>query len=359
MSPIFTLYVRSLEPGTSSDPQQFAAMWEALRQALLRELRRRGLFAVSPACLGIYGAKSWFEADALNELLADCYIFIFIKRLRRLKAQLEIKQNIEGLVFRNIRNFLYDVQKKHDPIGFRIFEMLQKAIQSCLDFGVLAVVEGREKINNDTYISFSSRKRDARGENATVSDLKNIAIAWNNHLLPDLVTARGREVPAIQTRLEQYLQTLPEEGITTFRFRDLVDAIKHDVQARWQAVWTVSQGSTAVVGDPAFPDLVKLVEPKLDYEERQSFDRLLLQVESEIENLKLRRKTRLYLGKLWIFLKNHALGTLGGSASGKPRAGSLLPSQRQLSRLLGIPREQINPLFGTLRSIVDRVLDNE
>ena len=37
-----------------------------------------------------------------------------------LAARLETMDNVDGLVFRNIGNFLYERQKRHDPLGFRL-----------------------------------------------------------------------------------------------------------------------------------------------------------------------------------------------------------------------------------------------
>jgi len=73
----------------------------------------------------------------LEELLADCYAFIFVDRLRTLQVQLAIKPNIDGLIFLNIRNFLYERQKDHDPLGYHVFTVVVAAVKKCLANGVL------------------------------------------------------------------------------------------------------------------------------------------------------------------------------------------------------------------------------
>src|SRR5436309_14649242 len=124
---VFTDYVRSLEPGGEPDPQRLATVRETLRGALRGELRRRGLWNAPPDYLGVYGSEGW--EDALEELLAECYAFVFVDRLRALQAQLRVKPNVDGLVFLNVRHFLHERQKEHDPVGSQVFEVLQSAVR--------------------------------------------------------------------------------------------------------------------------------------------------------------------------------------------------------------------------------------
>ena len=133
---VFTDHVRALGTGEPLDSRRFETLWAALRAALRGELKRRGLWDSPPSYLGIYGSGSWETADggkthesALEELLVECYSYIFISRLRSLQAQLSLKTNIDGLVFLNIRHFLHERQKQHDPIGSQVFEVLQSAVR--------------------------------------------------------------------------------------------------------------------------------------------------------------------------------------------------------------------------------------
>lgn len=61
-------------------------------------------------------------ASALDELAADCYIFIYVDRLRSLQAQLRVKPDIADLVHLNLRHFLLERQRQHDPLGIRLFD---------------------------------------------------------------------------------------------------------------------------------------------------------------------------------------------------------------------------------------------
>src|SRR5687767_6906412 len=103
---VFTEYVRSLSQGEPA-PALFAALCRELSAALRTELRRRGLWNTPPSYLGILGGGSW-DDDALDELRADAHTFVFVDRLRSLRAQMEAKANIDGLVLRAVRNFVQD-----------------------------------------------------------------------------------------------------------------------------------------------------------------------------------------------------------------------------------------------------------
>src|SRR5262249_51174965 len=104
MPPLFTRFVQSLDE--APDETLALAVWGRLREILEHELKRRGLWHHPPAYLGICAAdwRGGPEDDgALDELVAECYGFIFVDRLERLRAQLAQKPNIEGLVLLNVR----------------------------------------------------------------------------------------------------------------------------------------------------------------------------------------------------------------------------------------------------------------
>ena len=146
MNLIFTDYVRSLDAGIEPTAEDFDAVWGKLHDALRSEMIKRSVWSAPPSYLGICGWNSWSAQEALEELLSDCYNFIFVRRLPGLEALLEIQENIEGLVFRNIRHFLFEKQKRHDPVGYRVFRVLRTAARQSLAAGVLHVLAGDEVV---------------------------------------------------------------------------------------------------------------------------------------------------------------------------------------------------------------------
>ncbi len=337
---IFTEYVQSLRPGEEPDTESFAVLWSTLRGALFREMQKRGLTHVPPCCLGLYGWSSWSQPGALDELVSDCYTFIFLHRLAALKAQLEIKDNVEGLVFRNIRNFLYDAQKKHDPLGFRILAVLRRAVRRLVDDGVLHPPAGRGKLCGGTLLVFV-----ATGAVSNRAVLETCAREWADDLLPEMVTARGRRLDAVVEALARRLARLPARGVEALRFRELSTAMKGAVRVRWGALWSRVEGETALQnGDDGLARRVRVVHPAADFEEQEAFAKLCAHVSAALENLEGRGNAGTDLHKLWGILRRQA----GDCGNGK------MLSRRRIARRLGVPRHRVTSLCATLGRWVDQ-----
>jgi hypothetical protein len=346
----FTLFLRHLEPDGLLDRENgvFDEVWMALRRRLVSELKRRSLWSLPPACLGIYGCATWADPDAVEELVADCFIFTFAERFRSLKAQLRYKPNVEGLILRNVRNFLHERQRRHDPVGFRVFTVLRSAVRGAMSAGELQVIAGNPAVRHDTVLAF---RLGASPEEAVRSDeLRLHVLAWNDDLLPDLITARGWDVRQVTARLERFLRGLGAEGIRAFRFQDLIDALRQDARARWRALWLHSpEGIPPRLEEDGFAAVAHLVELSGE-DERESLHRLLACLEHSIEQgAEPLARSRDYLRRLLVFLKSHAADA--PEERGAP--GRVLPSHRQLAQLLAIPRERLPGLFCTLRDLAE------
>ena len=371
-SRLFTAYVRRLAaPDGAADRALFDQVWAALRTALRSELRRRGLWEGPPSYLGVYGAEGWEgPGEPLEELLADCFAFVFVDRLRSLTAQLAVKDNVDGLVFLNIRHFLHERQREHDPLGFRVFEVLRRAVQDAVEAGELRVLAGEPRVRNDTRLGFGAaaphgptRPAPAAGPAARAA-LRETAARWTGDLLPDLVTARGREEEGVAARLRALFPLLREAGLESFGFKELVDPLKAEVRERWAALLAAA--------DPGGPEGAVPARFDLLAEGREAFRWLVACVQAALDRLEAAEATRGYLGTLWQFLRVWAGASeegrgasevrgAAGEGGGAPAAGpggdlpdDELPSQRRLAEQLRIPRERLPGLFGTLGRIVER-----
>ncbi|HVS00475.1 MAG TPA: hypothetical protein VMW27_27865 [Thermoanaerobaculia bacterium] len=342
--------MRNLEPGRPLDPEdrEFEEVWTALRRLLVSELKRRSLWSLPPACLGIYGCAAWADPDAVEELVADCFVFVFAERFRSLKAQLRHKPNVDGLILRNVRNFLHETQKRHDPVGFRVFSVLRSAVRGVLSAGELQVIAGSLVVRQDTVLAFGLGV--SPEEAVRLEELRPHALAWNDDLLPDLITARGWDVRQVTARLERHLLRLAAEGIRAFRFHDLVDALRQDARARWRAVWVhTPEGIPPLLEEEGFATVARLVESPGE-DERESLHRLLACLEQSVEQVtEPPARSRDYLQRLLVFLKSHA----ADAPEERDAPGRGLPSYRQLSQLLAIPRERLPDLFHTLLKLAD------
>lgn len=357
----FTDYVRSLAVTGESDPEGLTDLWPGLRRLLRREIRRRGLWESPPSYLGVYGWERWSEgrshdalpsadrpADALDELVADGYTYVFIQRLHSLRAQLRLKPNVDGLVVRSVRNFLHDTQKRCDPFGFRVFSVVKSAVRRSVQAERLHVLDGAARISNETVLGFRPA---AEPDLASDAELGEIVPAWNDHLLPDLVTARGSDEEPVLVRLEGLIAGLPAAGIEVFRFRDLLDPLKVDARARWAARFENDDGETGLEEiDGDLVQVVRLLDPDTRFEDDQTFGRIADCVAEGLERVEAQKRTRDHLAKLWYFLETWALERDNGDHG--MSAPDEMPSNRQLAELLDIPRRQLSGLFATLGDLV-------
>jgi hypothetical protein len=329
---VFTAFVGGLQGARTPDADLFHDTWHGLRAALVQEMKRRGLWESPPHYLGVCGWERWdSEApgagaaraqSALGELVADCYAFIFVDRLQSLKRHLEEKPEIDGLVRLNVRHFLHERQRLHDPLGFRVFEMLQAAVEEAVAAGALHVLAGDRKIRNDTLLGF----RPGAEPLPTPADWERIALRWNDELMPDLVTAQTRKLAAVVRRLRELLLELPGHGVEAFRFKDLLDPLKRDARGRWATLLAEKEGGGGGAG--------------------QSFEEVARRVSASIERLEADSRTRSQLRTLW-----HHLWRQHGEEDPETGRSS---SYRQLGERLSIPRERLPGLFDLLRQIVPR-----
>jgi hypothetical protein len=364
MEPLFTRFVRSLEG--APDERLALDAWNGLREILKGELKRRGLWLSPPSYLGIHGAPGWSGetgAEALKELVAECYAFIFVDRLGRLQAQLKVKPNIEGLILLNVRHFFLERQKAHDPLGYRVYEMVQAAVLQAIDGGELFVLSGDEQVRNPTVLGFAPG--DPEGD-APTRPLGPLVARWNDELLPGLVLARGRRQEEVWARIRGLIRQLELQGVRRFRFRDVLDPLKSDTRRRWAALL---EGGDEVgpraVGAPRTEGAVRRTQPETAVESRQSLEKLTRYVSAAVARMPMDPRTRDYLAILWHYLRMQA-GSDAASplelavepAPSEPAAAEAGPegplSHRRLAQLLGIPRERLPGLFAMLRQMAGR-----
>lgn len=320
------------------------ALVTRMRAVLVRELHRRGLWWSSPRYLGIVGSAHW-DGDALSDLVNDCYIFVFVHRLRGLRAQLEVKDNIEGLVLRSVRNFLFEAQKRHDPIGYKVYDRMRSAVRATLDRGSLHILAGDRRIGNDTVLGTCDA--------ATLSSadvLCEHTVSWCEDLLPQLITANGRGVHRVLRRLEVHLEALPSRGVVSFRFQDLVSALKREVRIRWRAI---------AAGDGRTRGASSIGDGVTGFEDRQRFARLMACVALAMGHRDAKDRSRTYLWRLWVFLCAYAsespVAELDGSVFDIPDE---LPSERGLATALGIPRARLHGLRHEIGEMVGSCRDD-
>lgn len=352
----FTRYVRAIAARSDAVGEMAEELRVELRKVLVREMRWRSLWASSPAFVGILGWPSWTPGDTqgtaspLEDLLSDCYVFIFGHRLRQLLNQLKVQSRIDGLVVVYLRQFLTHLQKHHDPLGYRLFEVLCAATRGVVASGDLHVLHGTSKIRNETVLGVGPAQASpvsiepASVEPVSVETLRPLVARWNGALLPDLITAERVARRQVTERLRDHLVGLASEGVSAFRFKDLLDALKADVRARWSGFRQQEEGEVGVEDDDDDArQLVWILQPETRIEDLDSFKKLVRCVSNLIPKADTRMKTRAYLERLWNFMRRWSIGDRDA-----------LPSHRELEGELEIPRDRFAGLYKTLGHLTRR-----
>ncbi|MEM7350117.1 MAG: hypothetical protein AAF657_04870 [Acidobacteriota bacterium] len=341
--------MREKEGGEPCGEKLFQQAWLVLRRALIRELRRRGLWQTPAAFLGITGDRwtersiagptaSLFEDDPLDELVAAAYEFVFVDRLSAICDQLEIKPSIDGLVFLNLRHFLCERQRRYDPLGYRIFKVLRQAITRAVEDGEWAVVAGDPKVHNETVLGVEGGSE----EPDDGTRVAKLAGTWAESLMPALVTAQGKAQRRLVLQVREAIVALPEHGIECFRCGDLIRGLRHRSRQLWTSIFDVHRGPTAFAADSGTLDgRVTLVLPDLGFQDRNSFEALLNCVSWKIAHAG--HGSDEDLPRLWHLLSTFAQDEDAGK----------VPSRRQLARLLEIPRDRLPGLLRLLGNLIE------
>jgi len=349
----FAAYLRSLGPsGDPPDDDAVGRILDTLRRALVHEMKKRSLWSAPPRYLGAYGGCCWTDGDLLEDLLLDCYLFIFVRRLPGLRDQLLAGKNIDGLVFRNIRNFLTDTQRRHDPLGYRIFGIARSAVRGLLETAKLHLCAGDPEVGNDTVLAFSPW-HDAQ---ATADvDLRQQAAAWTDELIPELITAWS--TTKLSELLAERITRLSDDDVEVFRFRELVEPLKAEARARWYAIRRDGEGEAVIEeGSGGMLSIIRLVQPHSELEQRESFEQLLACMEERLERLRAKEKMKEYLHRLWLFIRGWAAEPAPGSAGAGDPAGDRddrFHADQKLGEWLGIPRHRIPSLKATLGNLLE------
>jgi hypothetical protein len=320
--------LKSDERLVDDDPELFQVLLVSLKRALIYEMRRRGLWWAPPRYLGLVGS-SWRDPEVFDELLAGAYEFVFVRRLPSLLDKLEVGTSVDGMVFFYLGKFLLEAQRSSDPLGARLYCIVEKAIRHLLESRRLFLLDGDPNLRTGTVLAFSpwlSVAACGRGE-----QLAERVVSWNDEFLPDLVTSHHHG--PLAERLAEAMAALPEEGVEIFRFEDLFEPLKNDVRRRWTKI---AEEEVDLAGAP--PE---------GYEARRRFQDLLRCTAEGIGSLNATQRTREHLDRLWIYYRHWVVET-GGSAN----AVDELPPDVHLGKLLSIPRTRLPGLREMLGQVV-------
>lgn len=361
---VLTRFLKALEPGSEMDPSIWFAARRRLVWAVARVLRERGLWNRPPSVLGLPGWPSWQAgarsrgelSEPLEELVSECVRGLLLQRLRTFKAYLRQCSDLDGLVLSSLRNYLHNLHRDCDPLGSRVFELLQEAASSACQAGDLPSLSGAKRISASAFLT-----SDCGGIQPQEGQLRELVGRWNEHLLPDLVTAPSAERGHLVAELARCLGELEAAELGRVRLGELASLWISDVRSRWQALWDRVEGETPGKdsGSTRRQGLGLLfvrpleVTPEGEAVQRQRFHALIECVARAIDQQRDPPRTRRYLHTLLRFLRAFALDQVPELAASRlsedPEA---LPSDRALAAHLHLPRGLVGSLLDRVRSFL-------
>ena len=338
MSFDFTEHLKNFGLNRPLQPDLLAGVEQHLKQ----RMRRRGLLTAPPKYLG-YDVPRWRGPDAFSDIVVDCYVFAVLDRIEALRNQLLVCDNVDGYVARNIDNFLFERQKRYDPLGYAAFRNVVAAVIQAREAGWLSVgVAPGERLSGRAVVQLAETAgtaplADLLGLAALVED----APGWND-ILPHLarITELGQEW------LTALLCNLKTGGIGTFRVRDLVAVIAVRARKDWIARHATPPQDLAEEGNEEFGQLVRWIAPDQSLEHRDRWEMLKREVPKKIAGLDRQERVRARLARLFSVLVK-AIDSKEGA----------VPTQVELTRQLGVPRSTVSDDFRLLETVLKDLLE--
>lgn len=217
-------------------------------------MRRRGLLSGPPSYLG-YDLANWNVADAFDDIVVDCYVFAIAARIEGLRNQLRVRVSVDGMIVRNVDNFLLERQRRRDPIGYAVFGNLEAALADLSTSG-RAIVDDLEagRLRSASTVRFKGASTGAAPcDPARLQEAVADAPRWGETLATLVSTSNdGREWTS------DFVRRLDDRGIGCFRVSDLVAAIATRAREDWAARHATPAAELAYEGDDDAYQLVRI-----------------------------------------------------------------------------------------------------
>ncbi len=353
-----TRYLRALPGEGAVELALFEEMWDKLRGMLIGELKRRLLWTVSPAVLGIDGHSRWVSGppssarpeDALDDLARGAYLFLFDRSLASLSRSLtaldsgakgSAHRDIDGSFRLQVRNFLLEEQRRRDPIGYRVYSDVRRELQWLVKEDVLAVASGSLRIRNDTVLAFVPAPKAL--EPAPEEALRDLCLPWAGTVLTDLILAHGPGVTKARQLLRAEILGLRKKGIESFRFSGLCRPLKMEARGRISLFFEVGPGTKGLIEVTQEKPADDLTIAGMSFETRQHFRKVAECVSRAVASAEP-GAGRERLERLWAFFRQFAATDLDERELAATR----------LSKALAIPRNDIPRLRARLGEMVRR-----
>lgn len=328
MTSPFSEHLRNSIPDTYPD----MVVLEAVRRILRCNMRRRGLLGLPPRYLGYSQYQTWEEEGAEGDLAFDCYKFAFgASKWDSLCRKLNEYGNVDGVVRLNVGNFLTELQKKHDSVGYAVFKNLEGAVRLAIEAGIVSATNLRgHKVHNGTVLRFA-RNRDAVP--AAPEGLRELLQAMD--VWPQVERQLARISPETQAFLVHCLAQLGAAGVSGVTFQDLVDVLKKEARSCMKLLYGPECGEP-ILQDGGATDSVSAVSAGISAEDHDGFAALRRCIADHIRLIKQKR------------VRDRVQAIFREITDALDRDDDP-PKQAELVRLLGFPRSTVSDGFAHLK----------
>jgi hypothetical protein len=330
----FTSYIRNLDIYSGEFLANFAS-------GLCNRMRWRGLSNADPKFI-CYPFASWGERGAFDALLVDSVDDAIAKRINSLCSALKIFDNIDYLVYNNIKFFLLGRQRHCDPIGYAVAKNVLAAVQQAVEQSIFTAqhLDHKGKIHNQTILTFSN----SLSNEPCNEDALKTALGKTKWFEIQLKLVEMRKT--VQAELCQVICQLAEQGnITSFKFGDLAKIMKDEVRLAWHSSNVVLEKIEESDNDDLdeilhqLNNMIKNIKFDTTYEQWQSWKNLIKQINDDIDNMDCQNKVRQRISEEFQFIVNLI------EEDQEP------PSQAQLVKYLKIPKNTLNQDMKRLRKL--------
>ena len=314
------------------------ALFKKIKTNLRATLKKRDLWNAPPEWLGYPEFRSWEDEGALDALAFDCYQFAIVSRIRSLRNQLKIKDNVDGIIRRNIRNFLTAQQEKYDPYGYAVGKNVSTVVQKLIDEQpniIRAQNLQKGKLCNQTVLMFSPANPTIHADQNFLWDSIRCETDWLNLRFEML-----RISEKSQEKFSEIISQLANTNIFSFLYKDLITCLKDDARAAGKASNVALELDDIVENfevNDYLPQIVKMTQPETTYEEWESCQKLVKECSLKILGLNHPHKERIYA----VFLE-----WANSLDLDEPQ-----PTQAEIARRLNLARQTVSDYIKIIRNL--------
>ncbi len=315
-------------------PQQ---VLDALAKLLRSELHKRGLWIGEPYWLGIEYSEwdTWKNPKAFNDLLYHCYMYAIVARKQSLHNALKKSENIDHLIYLNIKHFLDDSNKKNNPLSYAVASNVKTTIEKAIKAQILVNQSG--KLNTKTLLSFSN-----------ITPHHQVACNYKQ-LQQSFYSIKGwqqiciklvQNTPTAQNLFYQFICNLGKNSnITCFCYDDLMKIMKAETSQLYNLSYSLDK-DTAKNELNDDDEIILFTNPDTSFEDWENWMHSIKQIRQNIDEQSWQQRVK--KGAIDVFDKLVEL----------VEADEPIPSQAELANSLNIQSPQtVNNYLKRLQEI--------